>query len=396
MTGAVLAIGFILQCAVIGVWLYQQVAINRIRREGLIVETGLDTGHLPDVSIIVPARNEALRIGGCVESILSQSHVNLHLIIADDRSDDHTGAIARRAAGEDDRLSIERIGVLPAGWLGKSHAIWFAAKRARSDWLLLMDADCRMLPGGLAAALSYARRHDLDMLSLWPRDGSVGFWERLLIPLAGAMIAIWFGSPRVNDPHSPQAFANGQFILIRRSAYWAVGGHESVRDAIIEDIPFARRVKQAGYSVRASLGVLVYSVRMYASLGEIVRGWRRIYAGVLTCGRIALCIVSIVIGSLAPYVVLPVSLLLYLRSADPWAAAWMIASACHLVALVATSIRFFGLARCRLRYLWLYPLSCLGVIAILTSAFARRLGRRRETWRGTQYIVDQATIQQRR
>lgn len=393
MSVALLTFGLVLQAAVVGVWLYQHIAINRIYRDGLIVQPFAAATDLPHVTIIVPARNESDRVGECVESILTQSHRNLRLIIVDDRSEDNTGFVARRAAGDDSRLTVQRIESLPPGWMGKSHALWSATRLATSDWLLFLDADCRLLPGGLAAALAYAHRRKLDMLSLWPRDASVGFWERLLIPLAGAMIAIWYGSPRVNQPNAPEAFANGQFILIKRSAYRTIGGHEAVRDAIIEDIPLARRVKNAGYSTCAALGASVCAVRMYGSLGEIYRGWRRIYAGVLSRRQIALSVASIVFGSLAPYIIFPVALAWWIQSTNPWAASWLVASSAHLAALMATSVRFFGLARCRLRYLWIYPLSCVGVIAILCSAFLCLTSRRVEVWRGTEYVVENATVQ---
>jgi len=382
------------QATVIAFWVWQHVEMGRVAREGLRVPVLTAPNDAPWVTIIVPARDEAARIGGCVRSILDQEYPSLRLIIADDRSIDGTADVARTAASGDPRLSIHRIGELPPGWSGKSHALWDAAQRTDAPWLLFVDADCQLLPGAVGAAIRYASERCVDFLTLWPRDGSIGFWERLLAPLCGAMIVLWYGRRRVNDPAAPDAFANGQFILVRRDAYFSFGGHSKVRDAIIEDIPLARAAKAAGVRVLSALGVDVVMVRMYASLAEIVRGWRRIYVGVLSPGRIGWSIASIVVGSLAPYAVIAFTLPNVLRGAGGWSAAWLALACAHLVALMITSVRFFSLARCRIRYLWLYPLSCIGVLIILFAALVKSIGQSRIQWRGTTYSVEKSTIRE--
>ncbi len=389
------SLALLAEAAVIGVWLWQHVEIGRIHREGLrvpIVEADNRTSDAPPLTVIVPARNEAGRIGECIESILNESIASMRVIVADDRSEDDTAGAVRVAAGGDQRVRLHRIDTLPRGWLGKSHALWSAAQTAKTEWLLFLDADCRILPGGLRSAMQYALDRRLDFLSLWPRDGSVGFWERVLIPLCGAMIAIWYGSHRVNDPRFDDAFANGQFILVRRDAYLAMGGHAAVRDALIEDIPLARRAKASGLHTHAALGTDVYSVRMYDSLIEVVRGWRRIYVGVLRNHQIVLCAGSIVVGSLLPFGLIGACLEPVVRGAGGWWTAWLIAGLVHLTALTLASIRFFGLARCRLEYLLLYPLSCAGVLTILAAALAQRIRGGTVTWRDTEYRVDASTI----
>ena len=391
-----LASVFFVEILVIATWFRQHVEMRRIRRDGLWVTNRghTDEENLPSLTVVVPARNEAGRIGECLRSILSQDHPRLGIIIADDRSGDDTAGICRRIAAGDDRLMVHTVTNLPPGWLGKSHALWSAAQQAQSDWLLFLDADCRLLPNGLRSAAVYALERKVDFLSLWPRDGSRGFWEHLLIPLCGAMIVIWYGSRRVNDPKYPHAFANGQFILVHREAYLRFGGHEAVKDAIIEDVPLARCAKAAGLSVLTALGSDIYQVRMYESLREIVRGWRRIYLGVLTRRQLILSMMSILVGSLLPYVMIPIAIATVASpDASGWWRAWLYASVIHLLALLFTSIRFFGLARCRLRYLVFYPLSCLGVLGILGGAFMRSFGCKRVDWRQTTYDVEGATIQ---
>lgn len=381
-----------IEIGVIAVWLLQHLAMSRIDRQQMRVPVRPANAELPALTVIVPARNEAATINPCVRSILAQDYPRLKLIVIDDRSADDTSTVATRAAAGDSRFHLARIESLPPDWLGKSHALWTAARQADSPWLLFVDADCEVLPHGLSSAVQFAQERGADMLSLWPRDGSVGFWERLLIPLAGAMIVIWYGRPASDGGNAPVAFANGQFLLVHRDLYAAIGGHQSVRSALIEDIPLARIAKARGGRVHSAIGADVCAVRMYRSLGEIIRGWRRIYIGVLTPTQIVLCMASILIGSLTPYVVIP-AVWSHWRAGDGgWWRLFGWLSSIHFAALMGTSVRFFALARCRLRYLWLYPLSCVGVLGILASAWVGRVRRTTVTWRGTTYRVEDSSI----
>lgn len=389
---AVLAVAAAVQIGVVAIWLLQHVAMNRIRRLGLRVPIRPASPELAELSVIVPARNEAVTIGECVRAVLSQDYPRLKLLLVDDRSTDDTAGVAMRAAEGDPRMTVTRIDALPPDWLGKSHALWTAARQSDTPWLLFVDADCRVLPHGLSSAVQFAQARGAEMLSLWPRDGSVGFWERLLVPLCGAMIVIWYGRAAADGSATPTAFANGQFLLVRRDLYMAIGGHQSVRAALIEDIPLARLAKAQGGRVLSAIGADICSVRMYRSLGELVRGWRRIYIGVLTPAQIGLCMASIVIGSLTPYVVLPAVWNRWWAGDGGWWRLFGSLSLLHLAALMLTSVRFFSLARCKLRYLWLYPLSCLGVLGILASAWIGRLGRTTINWRGTTYRVQDSSI----
>lgn len=377
---------------VIAAWVWQQFLINGLRRDGLIITGDGHCGSHEDVTVIIPARNEAARIGETLKHLLADGDPALRVIVVDDRSEDSTGAIVAEVAEKDARVSLMRIDMLPAGWMGKSHAMWCAAKRATTDWLLFIDADCHLLPGGLAGAMDYARRNRADLLSVWPRDGSRGFWEQLLLPLCGAMIVIWYGRA-TRDGSGRAAFANGQFMLVRRSVYEAVDGHAAVRDALIEDVPFATRLKAEGARVISAIGTDVCRVRMYESLRELTRGWQRIYIGILAPWQIGLCLLSIVVGSLAPYVVIPVCLAHVSAGAGGAWVAFLSFSVVHLAALMATSVRFFTIARCRLWFLWVYPLSCLGVLAILGGAIVRSLGASSVEWRGTRYDVRRARIE---
>lgn len=343
----------------------------------------------PSVTVILPAKDEASEIEGCAGSVLAQTHVDLSLVIVNDRSSDTTGLIADRIAAADNRCRVIHVAALPEGWMGKSHACANGAAGAQSEWLLFSDADVRLEPAALASSISYARRHALDLFSLWPRDGSRGFWERLLIPLCGAMIVLWYGGVATRSNSRGGAFANGQFLLIRRQAYEACGGHSAVRTALIEDIALARVVARRGFAVGSALGSELACVRMYRGLSQVIAGWSRIYVGVLTPLQIVGSIVSLAVGSLLPLVLTPVMLAtVLLHGATVERSAWLLSSAAQTAVLFSVSVRFFSLARCRLRYLWLYPASVAGVMYILLAALRTLTLRRPVLWRGTRYAVD--------
>lgn len=372
----------------------QQFIIRSMVRDGLHIGDGEISAIGESLTVIIPARNEAGRIGETLRALLQQQYPGLRVLVVDDRSEDATLDIVRQVSTGDDRVSAMRIEALPPGWMGKSHALWCASQQIDTDWILFLDADCHVLPRGLLNAMRYALHKKADVLSLWPRDGSRGFWERLLLPLCGAMIVIWYGrSARDSDNGGTVAFANGQFILVKRDAYMTVDGHRGVRAAIIEDIPLAKRLKANGYRVLSAIGADICVVRMYESLGELVRGWQRIYIGVLTPTQIGLCMLSIVIGSLAPFVLVPICALQTIHGGSVSWQIFLALSVAHFIALMATSIRFFGIAHCRLRYLCLYPLSCVGVLAILGAAFARSVGHSSIEWRGTRYEIRRSNIE---
>ena len=138
---------------------------------------------------------------------------------------------------------------LPRGWIGKNHAAAVGAAAASGDWLLFTDADTFTMPGSARRALSDAADHDAVLVSYSPEQEMETFWERALIPFVYCRLAARFSFARVNDPRLPDAAANGQFLMIRRDVYEAVGGHTAVAGEILEDVALARRVKQRGFGI---------------------------------------------------------------------------------------------------------------------------------------------------
>ena len=227
------------------------------------------TNGAVEVSVIVPARNEEANIAKCLQSLVGQQGVSYEVIVVDDHSTDRTRAIA-----EGFPVRVIEADPLPAGWSGKCNACWTGAKAAKGKWLLFTDADTRHCSQAIAVGLREAEEHGAALLSYSPKQEAVSLAERALMPVVFAELAVMFRPKEVSDPKSPAAAANGQYLLITREAYDAVGGHASVAKAILEDVELARRVKQTGYRLQFRSSDIV-STRMYRSLPEMWEGWTK-------------------------------------------------------------------------------------------------------------------------
>jgi glycosyltransferase involved in cell wall biosynthesis len=164
---------------------------------------------------------------------------------------------------------------LPRGWVGKNHAVAVGAAAASGDWLLFTDADTFHLQGSAQRALCDAAVHDAALVSYSPEQEMATFWERALIPFVYCRLAARFSFARINDPKLPDAAANGQFLMIRRDAYGAVGGHTAIAGEILEDVTLARNVKQRGFGIYFAAPTSVVRTRMYRSLGAMWQGWTK-------------------------------------------------------------------------------------------------------------------------
>jgi len=261
--------------AICGVWFGLLIAQAKARRDGLILKASprvhdqrvhdqrMQDRNTPTVCVVIAARNESEGMASCLRNVLSQDYPELSVLVVDDRSEDATYEIAKGFARSDPRVRVKRIKDLPLGWMGKSHALWRGTRGLDTDWLLFTDVDCTLKPQAVSTAIEEARNRNVQFLSLWPGQAAGGFWEHAVIPLCGGIIALWFGSRRVNNPDCALAFANGQFLLIEREAYERIGGHEAVRSSMIEDILLADHAKRSGVACWVAGGRDLVSVRMY-------------------------------------------------------------------------------------------------------------------------------------
>lgn len=244
----------------------------------LVLDATASTQALPEVAVIVPAYNEADNIDACVRSILASTVApTLEVWVVDDQSTDQTWAILETLQAElgDPRLHLLAGRPRPQGWMGKTWACQQAVEQAGGDVLLFLDADVRLQPGALEASGRYLVDSALDLLTLGPAVVCEHWAEWLVQPVIFCLLVIGFNFEQVNDPHDPKAFGAGPFMLFRRSAYTAVGGHASVADVIVEDVALAQRIKSQGLRLRYLLGPDVAAIRMYRSAAGLWEGWTK-------------------------------------------------------------------------------------------------------------------------
>ncbi len=235
------------------------------------MQPSLSDSTRPEVSVIVPARNEEACLGACLESLTGQQGVSFEIIVVDDGSTDRTSEIAHSFPD----VKLIEAGPLPDGWSGKSNAVYTGAQQARGQWLLFTDADTIHLPGSLARSLDEAKRHGAEMLSYSPAQELHGFAERAVMPVIFAELAAKYKPREVSDPNSSAAAANGQYLLITREAYDAVGGHAAIATCLLEDVELARAVKRSGRRIRFRFGGDAVRTRMYRSFTQLVEGWTK-------------------------------------------------------------------------------------------------------------------------
>lgn len=323
---------------------------------------------MPQVSVIVPARNEEANIGPCVASVLAQDS-DLEVLVADDGSTDGTPAIVTEMARTDARLRLVQVPALPPGWVGKNHALAVASRQAAGEWLLFTDADTRHLPSGLKDSLQRAQLFDIYSLS--PEQEVETWWEKAVIPRVYRELERLYSFAEINRPESPAAAANGQYILIRRSVYREAGGHEALATEILEDVALARKVKAAGRRLYFGLGTGVVRTRMYSSFSAMWEGWTKNLFLLLgrSESRCLAALARIVLLDLAP-----------LLAALLWPPLWIVVLARHV--WYAVQLRRGG-ARAALA-VYLIPGSVLLAALLLNSLLAHRKGHK-VAWKGREY-----------
>ena len=349
----------------------------------------------PTISVIVPARNEARNIGRCVSALLAQTYPSFEVIVVDDRSTDATADILAGLAlegqanggGRAGQLRIIAGEPLPSGWAGKPHALAQGVTAARGEWLCFVDADTFARPTLLADAYATAQAERADLFSILTSQQLGTFWEKVVMPVVFSALAFGFPPQYVNDPHRPEAIANGQFILIRRGVYEAVGGHGALRASLVEDKALAEAVKHAGYRLLLADGRHLAETRMYTSLAELWEGWtKNMFLGLQ--GRPWLLLIGAV-TSLTGALVLPGWLLASL--------AWLAAGGGLPAALVCLESLVVWALVLRARaevaramelspwYALTFPLGTLLFAGMLLASTVRVVSGRGVVWKGRTY-----------
>lgn len=234
----------------------------------------------PKVSVLIPARNEELRLRPCLGTLSDSDYPILEILVLDDHSTDGTAQLVNQRAKGDPRIRLLSGQPLPAGWVGKPWACHQLSREAQGEYLLFVDADTRFSDITISQAVNLAHREKADLISLWPYLESLSWSERLVIPFVHLFI-LFYLPHWVRAPLRCFGAANGQFVLFRRTAYEQIRGHESVRDHLVEDISLARNLRQAGHKVLNLDGtnpghaIALVRCRMYTRVAELWEGFTK-------------------------------------------------------------------------------------------------------------------------
>ncbi len=228
----------------------------------------------PKVSIIVPACNEEHDIAETLTRLLALDYDNYEVIAVNDRSTDRTGEVMESVANSAEahgRLKLIHVEELPPGWLGKTHAMWTAAKEATGDWLLFTDADVLFKPESVRRALAYAEAEKADHVVVFPRMIMKQPGEKMMIAFFQTLFVFGHRPWKVADPKTDDHMGVGAFNCIRRDVYEAVGSYRALRMEVLDDMKLGKVVKKAGYAQRNVFGEDLISIRWARGAMGVVR-----------------------------------------------------------------------------------------------------------------------------
>jgi chlorobactene glucosyltransferase len=332
----------------------------------------------PFVSVVVPARNEADDLGACLDGLLAQTYPSLELLVVDGESTDGTREVA---LAREPRVTLLGEPPLPEGWVGKNWACWTGAQRARGEFLLFTDADVRPSPDAVWTAVEWAQNDRADLVTFATRIEMVGVWEKIVLPFYIQMVLTYFRTPRVNRPDSKAAMANGQFLLVRKSAYEETGGHRAIHDRVLEDVALAQLFRAEGKALRVAWTPELVTTRMYRNPREMYAGILKTVSGVrFSAARQTAFALALVAFYWLPLAVLPIGLL----TGSLWAT---IFGAILWVALFGKHVAFNRAAKGSAAYGLLFPAAVGFYLALVLASLSRGVRGRPIEWKGRYYRI---------
>ena len=350
----------------------------------------------PRVSIIVPARNEEEIVEQCLRSLLSLDYDNYEVIAVNDRSTDRTGEIMERVMRDfhfsqqkrevghpmstSPELRVIQHSELPAGWLGKTHAMWTAAKTASGAWLLFTDADVLFKPDSVRRALAYAEHEHADHVVLFPRMIMKRPGEYMMIAFFQSMFMFGHRPWKVADPSTDDHMGVGAFNLVRRRVYEAVGTYRALRMEVLDDMKLGKVVKNAGFAQRNVFGGDLISIRWAHGAFGIVNNLTKNFFAVLSfqSWRTVISAFGLAFLNYGPF--------LGLWLAHGWA------RAPYGIALVSMLLIYIGISwrsAVPAYYFLLHPVSTTLFIYTLLRSMILTLWNDGIVWRGTKYPLEE-------
>ncbi len=340
----------------------------------------------PSVDIVIPVKDEEGVIGDCLAAVLAQGYPKAGVFVVNDRSRDGTVRVVQ--AIQDRHPQVERLDIthLPDGMYGKPHALSQLSPRLNRDIVFFIDSDIRIEPHCLTTVVAHFEKNRLDWLAAMGRPDLKLFWERLLVPIFGAMAYSWYDPRRISDPNRPEAIGSN-FMVARREAYRALGGHAAVADQYDEDSALLRLAKRLGQRVEFAISSNLFSVGMYGDLKKTIRGFNRtLIGGLKTLRRFFITLSALSFVSLAPYILIVLGPALVARGVHvPWAKLWLAVVGAHVVAAHILALIVYRAAGAPAHFAVLHPLGAIVASCVCLRAACDLIRRRPITWRGTSY-----------
>jgi glycosyltransferase involved in cell wall biosynthesis len=336
---------------------------------------------LPPVSVLIPARDEEQSIEAAVVSVLASRGIAFEIIVMDDGSTDQTAALVQRIAATNSRVRLEHAPALATGWNGKQHACWALAHKAQYDLLCFMDADVRLEPEALASMVSFQIHRDAGLVSGFPRQVTETWMEWLLLPLIHFVLLGFLPISRMRAGTDPACAAGcGQFLLAKREAYAATGGHAAIKATMHDGLLLPKLFRLHGYRTDIADLTGLARCRMYINAQQVWQGLAK----------------NATEGIATPTLILPITMLLFAGQILPFLLAIWIAThqisrfvlACVVVALCGAWLPRL-LAIRRFQQNWrgavLHPVAILVLLAVQWYAFIRKLSGGAASWKNRTY-----------
>jgi chlorobactene glucosyltransferase len=380
-----------IMAGIFGVWVYFLAYMTKSFRQSPRLES-LDRTSIrrfPQVSVIVPARNEGRYITRCLDSLLGQDYPNFEIIAVNDSSTDRTGEIMKAYAAKDSRIIHIDASPKPEGWTGKNWACYQGYLHTRGELLMFTDADSKHLPSVMSLAVGHLVSQNLDALTAVPRLICNDFWTKMTMPVLATFLHTRFSPIRVNDPNTKTGYFFGSFFLITRSTYEAVGTHEGVREELVEDGALGGKVKASKFRMKMVRGESQIDAVWARDLPTLWQGLRRFMIPVYYQDKVGayMMVMAVFFILFAPFVSLPY--LLVAGFAESISFSILLGLQVSAIALIMITIA----VQCRLAifenplYAFAAPLSGGLVTFSFISAIVDANKNGAVSWRGRKYTI---------
>ncbi len=339
----------------------------------------------PLVSILIPARNEADNIKRCLRSLLKQDYPNTEILVLDDNSNDNTSQVVKKLAEKDNRVKLIIGKPLKSGWLGKCYACYQLSKHAKGKYLVFTDADTLHFPSSVSCAIGCLASNNLDALSVIPGQIMVTFSERMVVTWVHFGILSLLPLILVKRSKNPLfCTANGQFILFKREVYKKIGGHQSVKAKILEDIHISKQVKRYGYSFMIFDGSKNIYCRMHRSFRELIRGFSKFMFAAFDFKIFTMAAVILLISALFlfPFILLPLGFLVF-----DWSRMIIDLIIVQIFIIFIMRITLAIRLKSRILDVFLHPLSVVYIILICIDSVLQTKFGKGIYWKGRRYDV---------